>query len=230
VEILGLEARIVASRQGLLAIDPEKADPAALRRALAEHEAEVQEYEEKLTWIRRRLEVGRLHVGVGDKRYQADDEKRDAFIAAVTRERQLAGSGGAAYDTGYRRITAIESQLDRRDAEVDAVVRQRVAEMLAVVDQESANLARYGIALRSLEGETVDVVGAITYLNFNRIHGRFYDLVLRADVGKIDIAWARREDHRLRIDTLTRERARELQALDDEFRDVMDEPRSGGAP
>ena len=76
VEILGLEARIVASRQGLLAVDPEKADPDALRAALAEHEAEVREYEEKLTWIRRRLEVGRLHVGVGDKRYQADDEKR----------------------------------------------------------------------------------------------------------------------------------------------------------
>ena len=61
------------------------------------------------------------------------------------------------------------------------------------------------------------------YLNFNRIHDRFYELVLRADVGKIDVAWAKREDHRLRIDALTRERARELQALDDEFRDVMDQ-------
>ena len=230
VEILGLEARIVASRRGLLAIDPEKADPAALRVTLAEHEAEVREYEQKLTWIRRRLEVGRLHVGVGDKRYQADDEKRDAFIAAVTRERETAGSAGASYDAGYRRIAAVESQLDRRDAEIAAVVRQRVAEMLTVVDEETANLARYRLALSSLEGETVDVVGAITYLNFNRIHERFYDLVLRADVGKIDIAWARREDRRLRIDALTRERARELQALDDEFRDVMDEPQSGGAP
>ena len=230
VEILGLEARIVASRRGLLAIDPDKADPEALRTQLAQHEAEVAEYEETLTSIRRRLEVGRLHVGVGDKRYQADDDKRDAFIAAVKRERQVAGSGGASYDAGYRRIAAIESQLDQRDAEVAAVVRQRAAEMLTVVDEEIANLGRYRIALRSLEGETVDVVGAITYLNFNRIHRRFYDLVLRADVGKIDIAWARREDSRLRIDTLTRERARELQALDDEFRDVMDEPRGGGEP
>ena len=85
------------------------------------------------------------------------------------------------------------------------------------------NLRRYRAALGSLEGETEDVVGAITYLNFNRVHDRFYDLVLRADVGKIDVSWARREDHRVRIDTLTRERARELQALDDEFRDVMDQ-------
>jgi len=98
--------------------------------------------------------------------------------------------------------------------------------MLEVVDEETANLARYRVALGSLEGETEHVVGAITYLNFNRVHNRFYDLVLRADLGKIDVSWARREDHRLRIDALTRERARELQALDDEFRDVMDEGRS----
>jgi tetratricopeptide (TPR) repeat protein len=230
VEILGLEARIVASRRGLVAVDPAKVDPEALRAELATHEAEANEFEEQLNAIRRRLEVGRLHVGVGDKRYQADDEARAAFIGAVKRERQLAGSGGATYDTAYRRIEAIERQLDERDAALAVVVRKRANEMLEVVDEETANLARYRVALRSLEGETVDVVGAITYLNFNRIHGRFYDLVLRADVGKIDVSWARREDHRLRIDTLTRERARELQALDDEFRDVMDQDQGGSEP
>ena len=111
------------------------------------------------------------------------------------------------------------------------MVRRRVSGMLAVVDEETANLARYRAALGSLEGETEDVVGAITYLNFNRVQERFDDLVLRADLGKIDVSWARREDHRLRIDALTRERARELQALDDEFRDVMDEGQgSEGEP
>ena len=230
VEILGLEARIVASRRGLLAVDPEKVDPEALRAQLREHEKEAKGFEEQLTSIRRRLEVGRLHVGVGDKRYQADDVTRNAFIAAVKGERRLAGSGGASFDAGYRRIESIERQLDQRDAAIAVVVRKRVDEMMAVVAEETANLARYRVALRSLEGETVDVVGAITYLNFNRIHARFYELVLRADVGKIDVSWARREDHRLRIDTLTRERARELQALDDEFKDVMDQNHDGAEP
>ncbi|TFH32310.1 MAG: tetratricopeptide repeat protein [Myxococcales bacterium] len=230
VEILGLEARVVASRTGLVAVDPTKVDPKALRAQLDRHEAEIKEHEEQLTWIRRRLEVGRLHVGVGDERYQADDAERAKFIDLVERERKLAGSGGPAYDAAFARVAAVERHLDERDAEVAAVVQRRVAEMLLVVDEETANLARYRVALRSFEGETEDVVGAITYINFNRVHDRFYELVLRADLGKIDISWARREDHRLRIDALTRERARELQALDDEFRDVMDENngREGG--
>ena len=227
VEILGLEARIVASRTGLGAVDPAKVDPEALREQLEQHEAEVKKHEEQLTWIRRRLEVGRLHVGVGDKRYQADDAERAKFINLVDRERELAGSGGPAYDAAFVRVASVERRLDQRDAEVAAMVRRRVAEMLVVVDEETANLARYRVALRSFEGETEDVVGAITYLNFDRVHNRFYELVLRADLGTIDIAWARREDHRLRIDSLTRERARELQALDDEFRDVMDQNQGG---
>ena len=227
IEILGLEARIVASRAGLPAIDPKKADPQALAAQLAEHEDEIKGYEEQLTWIRRRLEVGRLHVGVGDKRYQADDVERNTFTDLVGRERQLAGSGGPQFDEAFSRVAALERLFDQRDAELAAVVKRRVAEMLTTVAEETANLRRYRSALGSLEGEAEDVVGAITYLNFNRVHDRFYDLVLRADVGKIDVSWARREDHRVRIDTLTRERARELQALDDEFRDVMDESQGG---
>ncbi len=231
VEMLGLEARIVASKVGLAAVDPNRVDPEALRVQLEGHESEIDAYEQQLTWIRRRLEVGRLHVGVGDQRYQADDAARAEFIDVVDRERELAGSGGPEYDAAFSRVRAVEWRLDQRDAEIAGVVAQRVSEMMAVVDEETANLARYRVALRSLDGETEDVIGTIAYLNFNRIRGRFYDLVLRADVGKIDLSWAKREDHRLRIDVLTRERARELQALDNEFRDVMDQEQSGeGGP
>jgi hypothetical protein len=228
---MGLGARIVASHTGLRAADPSKVDRGALQAELAAHEKAVQDYEERLLEIRRGLEVGRLHVGVGDKRYQADDGERSKFLDLMERERRLAGSGGAGYDAAYRRIAAVERSLDQRDSELLTVVHKRAAEMLTVVQEETANLDRYRRALTALEGETVDVVGAIAYLNFNRIHDRFYELVLRADLGKVDLAWARREEHRVRVDTLTRERARELQALDDEFRDVMDEGRGGeGAP
>lgn len=223
VEMLGLEARIVASRSTLPSLDPAKVDPEELEADLRSHEADIERYEDELLSIRRKLEVGRLHVGVGDKRYRADDETREAYIAAVERERGAAGSGGPEFDTAFQRVASVEQRLDVRSAEIETAVQRRAAEMMVVVREESVNLDRYRRALRSLEDETVDVVGAVTYLNFNRIHKRFYDLVLRADVGRIDVAWARREEHRLRIDGLTRERAREIQALDDEYRDVMDD-------
>jgi tetratricopeptide (TPR) repeat protein len=231
VEILGLEARIVASQSGLAVADPQKVDREALQAELADQQREARQYEDRLVEIRRGLEVGRLHVGVGDKRYQVDDRERSKFLDLVERERRLAGSAGVGYDAAHKRIAAVERLLDQRDSELQDIVQRRAARMLSVVDQETANLRRYRKALTALEGETVDVVGAIAYLNFNRIHDRFYELVLRADLGKVDLAWAKREEHRQRVDELTRERARQLQALDDEFRDVMDQGRSAeGGP
>ena len=61
----------------------------------------------------------------------------------------------------------------------------------------------------------------------NAVRARFYDLVLRADVGNIDVSWADREEHRQRVELLTRQRATEIQALDDEFQEIMDEPKGG---
>jgi hypothetical protein len=90
------------------------------------------------------------------------------------------------------------------------------------VDEEAAHVVTYRESLAALEGETEEVIGAIAHQNFMDVRDRFYDMVLRADVGRVDVAWAEREEHRLRVDMLTRERQREMQVLDDEFSDIMD--------
>jgi len=59
------------------------------------------------------------------------------------------------------------------------------------------------------------------------VRARFQDLVIRTDVGQIDIAWAIREDHRSKVERLTRDRAREIQALDAEFREIMTDGDEG---
>jgi hypothetical protein len=94
--------------------------------------------------------------------------------------------------------------------------------MRRIIEEESVNVAGYREQIATLETEAEDVIGAVTHANFNNVRQRFYDLVLRADVGRIDVAWARREEHRMRVDMLTRERSQQIQALDDEFREIMD--------
>jgi hypothetical protein len=96
--------------------------------------------------------------------------------------------------------------------------------MRKVLDEEGAKLTGYRNQLGTLEGQSEEVVGGIALANFRSVRQRFYDLVLRADVGIVDVSWAVREEHRVRGETLTRERARALKALEDEYRDIMDQP------
>ena len=50
---------------------------------------------------------------------------------------------------------------------------------------------------------------------------RFYDIVVRADVGIIDVAWALKQQRTDKISQMVREQKRELKLLDDEFREVL---------
>jgi chromosome segregation ATPase len=194
-----------------------------LREQLEQQRQAVTSYRQEIQQIELAIEVGRLQVGVGDVRYQRDETLRQEYAALVARERQLSGGRASDLDPLFARAQEIESTLDQRDARIDQVVEQRVQEIRRVLDEETANVAGYQQAIASLETETEEVVGAVTHATFTDVRHRFYDLVLRADVGRIDVSWARREEHRMRVDMLTRERSRDIRALDDEFRDIMDE-------
>ena len=235
VELMGMEARIVASDRFLSDTADRQRDPSAaesIRSELRTHGQAVAGYREEIERLERLIEIARIQVGVGDARYQRDDRLRGEYNQLVERERQLLAAAGvrrpAELDRMFRRVIEIEGVLDRHDAIVDQVVEERTAEMRGIIQEEAGNLEGYRTQLASLQEETVEVVGAVTHANFNDVRQRFYDLVLRADVGRIDVAWARREEHRMRVDMLTRERSREMQALDDEFREIMDLQQQAG--
>ena len=234
VETMGLDARIVAVDRFMEATADQQRDPdaqAAVRTEAAQHRQAVLAYHAQLEDLRRRIEVGRLQVGVGDQRYQRDGRLRDEYNRLVARERELLagmGRGRSETDRLFDRAVSVESVLDRHDALIDDIVNERTADMLAVIAEETTNVEGYRVALSNLEGEAEEVVGAVTYANFRRVRQRFYDLVLRADVGRIDVSWAEREEHRMRVDMLTRERSQGIQSLDDEFREIMDEQPDTG--
>ena len=223
VELMGIDARSVALRQFLETSEATIADQEAILNEISQQEAAVVGYREQIEQLERLIEVGRIQVGVGDSRYARDDRLRTEYTALVDQERRLSGAASSEAEPLFRRAASIESAMNTHDARIDAVVDERVAEMRRVIDEEQAKLAGYRTEVAGLQGEAEEVIGAVTADTYQEVRDRFYDLVLRADVGRIDVSWARREEHRMRVDMLTRERSRDLQALDDEFRDIMDD-------
>ncbi|MEO0323138.1 MAG: tetratricopeptide repeat protein [Myxococcota bacterium] len=232
VDVQGLEARIVATELYLTQAEaaaaeagespPEQATQ-SVRSELANQRLAVDRYRERIAELTRLVEVARLQVGVGDNRYQTDERRRTEYAALVERERRLSGASGSPAEPAFRRVASLDRRLDVLDARIEGAVEERVAQMTTVIDDERQRLTGYRQALADLEGETEVVVGAVTSQAFDDVRDRFYQLVLESDVGGIDVSWQRREEHRSRMDMLNRERARELQVLDDEFRDITDD-------
>jgi tetratricopeptide (TPR) repeat protein len=229
VQLLGMDARIVAidrymsdtikSEEQRVGVEAYRAELVSQRRAIAD-------YRDQMAQLHRDIESARLHVGVGDSASERDAKLRSDHAELVAQERQLIASlGGQIGQTDglFRRADAVEAGLNAQDALVDQVVEERTRAIQKVLTEEGGKLEGYRATLVELDATTEDVVGTLALGHYQKVQRRFYDLVLKADVGVVDVGWAVREEHRNRIENLTRERARALQSLDDEFREIMDE-------
>jgi chromosome segregation ATPase len=231
VELLGMEARITATERFLADTQDARMNPQgvlAMQSELSGQRGAVGDYESQIKELKFQLESARLQVGVGDARYARDDQVRDRYNQLVMREHALNPSRSETTEQMLRRLGTVENQIAGRDAEIDRMVTERVTVMQRDLGVENTNVEGYRSRLAELETEAEDVIGGVTSANFASVRSRFYDLVLRADVGNIDVSWADREEHRQRVELLTRQRSTEIRALDDEFKEIMDEPKGEG--
>ena len=86
---------------------------------------------------------------------------------------------------------------------------------------EQAQLEGYGREVVAISTDARDLVGRIAFDSFKRVRQSFYDLVLKADVGVVDVAFTRKQDKTAQIQKLSAQKDRELRQLDDEFKEVL---------
>jgi tetratricopeptide (TPR) repeat protein len=161
-----------------------------------------------------------------------DAQLRQDYAASMQREADLLArardaSGGQAGEVeqrvkalrtrieGLRRADATALEAFRRAAVAQAdVIRQKIA-------IEAQNLDGYSQEVASTQGSASGLVGRIAFVSFRQVRQSFYDLVLKADVGIIDLAWTRKRDETDKIQKLATDEDRELRVLDDDFKEVL---------
>ena len=105
----------------------------------------------------------------------------------------------------------------------------RIKQHDSQVRDEERRVAGYRARLESLENESAQVVGNLILRQFRDIQVQFYQIVMRADLGLVDVAWEQREEHNNRARMLAEEQNREINALNDEYREVTEGARPDDA-
>jgi tetratricopeptide (TPR) repeat protein len=196
------------------------------------NERDLSTYNKRIEEYRDAIDNGRAMIGFGDQRYVDDDNARKQFRELFGREVALAASGqdsGDAVnyakgiqsllgrlDIDEQHLEATRGKLEKQAFEQAQVLRQKIS-------AEVASLEVYAQNLDSLDQQARLLVGEIAMKNFALVRDRVKNIVLRADVGIVQQAWEVREEQRLRVRNLQRERAREEQNLNDELREVLDD-------
>lgn len=159
---------------------------------------------------------------------------RKEYRELVARERGLVATARSSLGAGAQaELERGEVLLDRlgrvgqRALELKAqfagAARVRSDALRARVAAERSGLSEQQAALDVMAGDARDVIGRIAFRSFSAVRAQFYKLVLKADVGIVDVAWSRKRERLDKIQQLSQLKAGELDTLDRDFKLVLRE-------
>ncbi len=178
--------------------------------------------EQELDDIQRELQLGRDLAAVGDEQVINARATRKTLLA------ELDGKSGAGV---YARATAVSRNLTQIEDRIDQSISRGLDQVKAQIVTERQNIAAMRSELAEHEGEARTIGGTVLGASFKDVKAKFYDIVIRTDVGNVDVAWSRKEDNDDDLKRLNLSRQRDLKQLRDEFRGIIEETtKSPAAP
>lgn len=201
-----------------------------LRGSLDEAAREAEAIETELDQARRDLQIGRDLAGIGDDATAARAARAQLKGAEDAEHRQLAGMAASSRDRGKSqklaasgdRASRIADQLEQAEQQIDGLIDQGVKDVKVTLSQAKSELEGYRAELDAHEAEAKALGGEVLGKSFKDVKAKFYDIVIRTDVGNVDVAWSQKEDTDDDLKRLNLSRQRELKQLKDEFKDILD--------
>jgi hypothetical protein len=195
-----------------------------LREEIAREKAQLQLVFDELAALSREIEVETRKLGAGDNASVAEQGLKAQLLDAMAAEAAVYGRiaqriGGqvAQRYTGLEGVRDRADQLFRRMAAlngiIDTEVRRKTAELVAVVDTELGHLTGYHGEAEQLVADGDEIANRYGMAFFDAALRRMGQVVLDADVGLLDVVWARKTEQTVALQKLNEDRARRLKGL-----------------
>ena len=205
-----------------------------LEKAVTDEVRRLRALAKELKQARKSIEFERRGVGLGDSVTAEENKIKDKLSASLDKEAAVFAklrvkAGGSEVfgrlDSARRRVERANQRLGTIQQQVQQSVEKETKRFAAQVRTEKARIKKYTGTVQGFGGDTEDLAGRIAYENFENVRQMFEGIVLKADLGLIDVAWARKEQTTSGIDGVLSERKTKLDELEDQF-----EPLRGGGP
>jgi tetratricopeptide (TPR) repeat protein len=215
---------------------PTKPQKQQYNKSLDELRPELEGMRTELEQIRRELVIARDQAGVDDaeraRQVRADLRTAlDAEHAAAARIlSQQSGADRQRADRIAQLMASSErvsARLDQAIAAIDAVVDAALVDVKDTVQRERAELGAYRREFLTAEAESRALGGTVLGESFRQVKTKFYDVLIRTDVGVVDVSWSQKEDTDEDLRKMTLDKQREVKQLRDEFNDLIEEESSG---
>lgn len=230
------EATMVALQKYVNEVEPAPTpeDKVKIEEELALLTTEVETMRTELIDLRREATLGRDAAGTGDEvavrarelRAQlrdAFDAEHQAIIKVMSRE---SGGDKTTVDKitkATKIVTSIDTRLDKMNSTIDEIVEAALVDVRGTIDTEKAELASYRREFLLYEAESRELGGTVLGAAFRDVKTKFYDVLVRSDVGVVDVSWSQKEDSDEDLRRIELDRTRDLKQLERDFADLLEE-------
>jgi tetratricopeptide (TPR) repeat protein len=191
----------------------------------------ISQLEEREKALRQELAVSRQKMGVGDAVTDKERELRQRYRNLLADRQAFLKQFQDRVSTGkqdtLRRIEQAWNQLPKVDerlqsffAEMNRIASEKAADLRETIARERRMLERREERLANLRSSARGTIAGMAMRNYAEVKNQFDEIVLRGDVGLIDVAWREKEGMTDKIDQLRENRRSELEALRDSFEEV----------
>jgi TolA-binding protein len=236
--LAGAESQLVALEKFISdeGVKGSETDLAQLRTDIQETRADIQDIKAGLDEARRDAMIAQDRAGTGDETSVTRDQLRGRLRAALDEEHRyqqtligrLSGGDREKADGLYaaaRRADGISVQVDSAQKRIDGIIEGSLAEVTTILSDEKAKLSAYRQEYATYDGESHGLGAEVLGGAFVVVSKKLYNVLLRSDVGVVDVAWSMKEGTDRMLRRLTLDQARETRTLDTEFSDVITEIR-----
>jgi hypothetical protein len=211
------EAMAVAMRK--FAADTMPADQrASIQQQLDEAGKEAQSIEDELAATRREIVLGKDLATIPDDQVTQARALRKQLTAAENAEARSMTNNDLA-----QRAMRLANQLDQTDAQIAQLQETSIEHAKLALAAAEKDLEAFKAEREGYEAESRSIGTTVLGASFKNVKAKFYDVIVRTDVGNVDVAWSQKEDNDDDLKRLNLARSRELKQLKDEFKDILDE-------
>jgi tetratricopeptide (TPR) repeat protein len=198
----------------------------AARRDLVELESEIEDLEDEISTAQT--------VSAGDGGRVRAKRLREAYAVNIEREvaqlKTMRGKIPAEFNSSVTNIdgargklSSIGSDLQVLQRALDRQISSKVNTIRERLKIETEKLNRFEQEQVALAQQTKDLLGPVAMASLEGVMNEFNDLVMKADVGIIDVAWARKEEKTKRVNAAVDDEQQSLRNLAVEYSEFAED-------
>jgi tetratricopeptide (TPR) repeat protein len=206
---------------------------AAAYEEIRRREEEVQALEKDVAALQEEI-AGAIASVAGADGAAADAALREAYRRVLDAESaELEPMRTRVPAEGWARLAALEelrgkvpellARASRAQARIRGQAQVSAARLRERVEEERRRADEHAGEVDGAQRDATVVVGGVALDSFRDVRAQFYDLVLKADVGVVDVSWQRKRERLDRIQQLAGQKAGDLSSMDGEYKSVVRE-------